>query len=100
MEESIILNKKGLIINDVFLQGTEPDEFILPLNCYLFADNQRGFVASKAYARIYSFSISRNSELQLDLQPCLDPYGVPCMYDFISKRPLYNEGDGDQFLYG
>lgn len=51
-------------------------------------------------ARVYSFSISRNGELQLDLQPCLDPYGVPCMYDFVSKRPLYNEGDGDQFLYG
>ena len=55
------------------------------------------------HGRIYSFSISRNGELQLDLQPCLDPYGFPCMYDFVSKRPLYKEDngdDGDQFLYG
>lgn len=100
---SITLNKKGLTLNGVFLQGVEPEEFILPLNCYLFADNFNDRVSSLAYVRVYSFSISRNGELQLDLQPCLDPYGVPCMYDFVSKRPLYKEDngdDGDQFLYG
>lgn len=50
--------------------------------------------------RIYSFSISRNGQLQLDLQPALDDQNKPCMYDFVSNTPLYNnDTTGDDFLY-
>lgn len=49
--------------------------------------------------RIYSFSISRAGSLQINLIPCLDASGKPCMFDTISRKPLYNAGTG-QFLYG
>lgn len=52
----------------------------------------------RSSSRIYSFSISRAGEMQLNLIPCLDPNGAPCMYDIISQEPFYNEGTGD-FLY-
>lgn len=48
--------------------------------------------------RIYSFSISRNGQLQLNLIPCLDDKGKPCMFDTVSHKPLYNKGTGE-FLY-
>ena len=34
----------------------------------------------------------------IDLIPSIDPSGMPCMYDTISKHPLYNKGTGE-FLY-
>lgn len=50
--------------------------------------------------RIYSFSVSRNGQLQLDLQPALDDQNKPCMYDFVSNTPLYNNATtGDDFVY-
>lgn len=56
----------------------------------------RGGSFSKA--RIYTFSISHAGEIQLNLIPCLNDMGTPCMYDIISQEPFYNEGTG-QFLY-
>ena len=49
-------------------------------------------------ARIYSFSISRNGQLQINLIPCLDAKGKPCMFDTVSCQPFYNGGTGE-FLY-
>lgn len=47
-----------------------------------------------AYVKIYSFSLSRSGVRQLNYLPCLDPTGVPCMYDTVSKTPFYNTGSG------
>lgn len=50
--------------------------------------------------RLYRFSIKKaNDELIMNLLPCLDKNGKPCMYDNVSKKPFYNEGTGE-FLYG
>lgn len=50
--------------------------------------------------RIYGFIIKKaNDELIMNLLPCLDKNGKPCMYDTVSKKPFYNEGTGE-FLYG
>lgn len=49
---------------------------------------------------IYTFSISRNGQLQLNLIPCLDPKGKPCMFDLVSRTPFYNQSITDpDFLY-
>ena len=52
-------------------------------------------------AKIYQFSISRNGILQADYQPCLDDQGKPCMYDFVSNQPKYNDNQDatSDFLY-
>ncbi len=50
--------------------------------------------------RLYRFTIKKsNDELIMNLLPCLDKNGKPCMYDNVSKKPFYNEGTGE-FLYG
>ena len=50
--------------------------------------------------RLYGFSIKKaNDELIMNLLPCLDKNGKPCMFDTVSKKPFYNEGTGE-FLYG
>lgn len=49
--------------------------------------------------RIYSFSISRNNQLQLNFIPCLDTTGTPCMYDTVIRKPFHNFGsEDDDFL--
>lgn len=55
---------------------------------------------SSAYAkgRFFSFSHYRSGEILMNLFPCLDPSGIPCMYDTVSKQPFYNQGTGE-FLY-
>ena len=53
-----------------------------------------------ALARIYSFSISRSGVPQLDFQPCLDPTGKPCMWDYVTRRPFYNQNTTGQFIAG
>lgn len=50
--------------------------------------------------RLYGFSIKKaNEEYIMNLLPCLDKNGTPCMYDTVSKQPFYNQGTGE-FLYG
>jgi hypothetical protein len=89
---SVILNKEGLKTNETFFPLTKVAEnFELPLNCYLFADNQYNSRQEFFYGRIYNFSISRAGSLQLDLVPCVDSIGNPCMYDKVSKTSLYNQ---------
>lgn len=51
-----------------------------------------------AHARLFSFSHLRNGEVIMNLVPCLDSAGVPCMYDTVTKQPFYNKGTGE-FLY-
>ena len=48
-------------------------------------------------SRVYNFSISCAGTLQLDLVPCVDNIGNPCMYDKVSKTSLYSQ-TGDKFL--
>lgn len=56
---------------------------------------------SPLIGHIHSFGISRNGILQLDLIPCLDDKGNPCMWDYVTRRPFYNQNTtGPDFLYG
>lgn len=49
--------------------------------------------------RIYSCKHYRGDELIQDFQPCLDTGGVPCMFDFVSRKSFYNKGSGS-FTWG
>lgn len=48
--------------------------------------------------KLFSFSMKKNGIMAIDLWPCLDEEGVPCLYDRISKTYFYNSGTG-QFEY-
>ena len=91
---SVILNKEGLELNETFSSPSViAENFELPINCYLFADNSYNHEGLFFYGRVYNFSISRAGSFQLDLVPCVDSLGNPCMYDRVSKTSLYNQTD-------
>ena len=48
--------------------------------------------------KLYSCQIYDNDILVRDYTPALDPDGVPCLYDKVSKEYVYNSGTGS-FLY-
>ena len=48
--------------------------------------------------RIYSFTISKDGNKIMNLIPAINPNGIPCMYDTVSKQTFYNAGTG-KFLY-
>lgn len=68
----------------------------LPL--YIFARNQDGTANYFGVIRMYDFKIYKNGKLVLHLIPVLDENDVPCMYDEVTRKLLYNQGTG-QFLY-
>ena len=49
--------------------------------------------------KIYSCKHYNGDKLIQDFVPCLDAEGVPCMFDFVSRKPFYNVGTGS-FTWG
>lgn len=49
--------------------------------------------------RIYNAAISQGTAIESNFIPALDPTGVPCMFDKVSKQPFYNDGTG-AFIVG
>lgn len=47
----------------------------------------------------YWYKISEGQNIVRNFVPCLDQYGVPCMYETITQQPFYNTGNGE-YLYG
>lgn len=54
---------------------------------------------SGVYGKVYSCKIYNQDNLVRDFQPCLDTEGVPCMFDFVSRKSFYNVGTGS-FTWG
>ncbi len=62
---------------------------------YVFCCNQSGSALAKQYwgkARIYWLQIFQDGEMVRDFRPCLK-YGEAALYDDVSKRIFYPEGD-------
>lgn len=105
-------------INKRMIITKKPNQFIIGTNTYnikignieskyplvIFTTNRNGQPQiSKNFLqqyRLYRFSIKNaNEELIMNLLPCLDKNGTPCMYDTISKQAFYNQGTGE-FIAG
>jgi len=87
----------GSVYSSSFTKQT----FTNTANVYLFGINNKGslfssfpFIGNMYYAKMYQDGV-----LVRDYIPCLDPLGVPCMYDKVGRKPYYNVGTGD-FTYG
>lgn len=50
--------------------------------------------------RIWKFSIDRPSGPVLNYIPALDPAGVPCMFDTVTRQPFYNAASTGAFIAG
>ena len=58
---------------------------------YLFGVNNGG---TKASVRIMKAKLYKNGELVRDLIPVVDPNGVVCLFDEVTKSYFYNQGTG------
>ena len=66
----------------------------------MFLDARTSSVNAIQYPlRIYSAQITQSGTLVRDFIPVLDPEGVACMYDKVTKEYYYNQGTGD-FIAG
>lgn len=88
------LDSSGIYIDGKRLGGISNDYMDTDTTMYIFRNGNN----STGTSRISNFTIIRNGEKMIDLIPSIDPSGMPCMYDTISKHPFYNKGTGE-FLY-
>ena len=95
----------GEVYIDTTLMGSvdntyENLENDLPL--YLFGCNKLNSLSTEdsMIGRIYRATITEGEEVVMDLIPCLDDKGKPCMYDLVNQTPFYNANvEGDDFRY-
>ena len=83
-----IVNNRSMDVTD---DGGPDINYPIWLSCA----NQAGTVVTPSSMVIYSYKFYRNNELLQDLIPCLDNNRIPCMYDLISGKTLYNQGTGE-----
>lgn len=100
--EIVFSNKNNQIISNGVVKGTMPNNTSKLQNsnlCLFGTSIGTKFDASGKvyYLKIYSDLTQTN--LIMDLIPCLDNNNVPCMYDKISGNTFYNAGTGT-FSYG
>ncbi len=81
----------------VFSKTFSVPDFTSTLTMALF--RSKGVSGYYFRGRIYSCKHYSGDELIQDFQPCLDTNGVPCMFDFVSRKPFYNVGTGS-FAWG
>lgn len=81
----------------VFSKTFSVPDFTSTVTMALF--RSKGVSGDYFRGRIYSCKHYSGDELIQDFQPCLDTNGVPCMFDFVSRKPFYNVGTGS-FAWG
>lgn len=81
----------------VFSKTFSVPDFTSTVTMALF--RSKGVSGAYFQGRIYSCKHYSGDELIQDFVPCLDTDGVPCMYDLIRRRTLYNQGTGS-FTWG
>lgn len=81
----------------VFSKTFSVPDFTSTLTMALF--RSKGVSSDYFRGRIYSCKHYSGDELIQDFQPCLDTNGMPCMFDFVSRKPFYNVGTGS-FAWG
>ena len=80
-----------------FTSGVTISDFSSTVPMLLFkAQNVNG---SGLYGKVYFCKIYRQDNLVRYFQPCLDTGGVPCMFDFVSRKSFYNVNTGS-FTWG
>lgn len=81
----------------VFSKTFSVHDFTSTVTMALF--RAKGVGGTYFQGRIYSCKHYSGDKLIQDFQPCLDTNGVPCMFDFVSRKSFYNKGTGS-FTWG
>ena len=65
-------------------------------NFLLYTINTNGIIDDRSFiGKVYYSQLWDDGKLVRDFVPCLDPDGVPCLYDLVQGKPYYNAGSGD-----
>lgn len=92
----IRMNKAGVWVNDILKKSwSDVADFETPTNGLIFDVGNNNWSGNKAVMRLYSYT---DGDAQ-QLVPCLDANGIPCMFDFVSRKSFYNAGTGS-FTWG
>ena len=92
----IRMNKAGVWVNDILKTSwSDVANFETPTNGLIFDVGNNNWTGNKAIMRLYSYTDGSAQQLV----PCLDANGVPCMFDFVSRKSFYNVGTGS-FTWG
>ena len=76
----------------VFSKTFSVPDFTSTVTMALF--RSKGVSGDYFRGRIYSCKHYSGDKLIQDFQPCLDTNGVPCMFDFVSRKSFYTKGTG------
>ena len=92
-----------VVVGETITEISKKAPTYTPVNfpVYLFTTNRNQTAHTAAFiGKIYYAKITNSQgETTLNCIPCLDADGVPCLYDLISKKALYNIGTGS-FTWG
>ena len=91
----VLSSQFGSVDSEIFNAPTDNKTSDNPLTIFKRNVGKEG-ASTEAYAhgRVFSFSHTRSGKVMINLVPCLDNTGIPCMYDTVSKQPFYNQGTG------
>lgn len=71
-------------------------EFVSNYTLYLFTFNRENIITASfdLCGKIHECIITEKSEIIADYKAAIDAHGVPCYYEKVSKKTLYNAGTG------
>ena len=94
---NIKINDKEATVSEANTEGAISGLVGVPYA--IFAVNYpRDTILGGSYSRIFSYKETQGDKMLVNLIPCVDSTGAPCMYDVISKKSYYNQG-GYDFTY-
>ena len=92
-----------VVIGETITEISKGEQTYTPVNfpVYLLTTNRNGTAFDAAFiGKIYYAKITNSQgETTLNCIPCLDTDGVPCMFDFVSRKSFYNVNTGS-FTWG
>lgn len=92
---SFDISKNGAYIDDVLKLTASQLSAKFTATKSLFVGWSNGTSTQKMIGKIYPIKIYENDVLMQDLRPALDPRGVVCFYDTVTKTYFYNQGTGE-----
>lgn len=87
----------GFFINGEKKLYIQPsNDFTTPTPITLLALSLQGSMDARTFkGRMYGCKMYENEVLLRDFRPCIDPKGVVCLYDTVTKTYFYNQGTGE-----
>ena len=91
---SFDISKNGAYIDGVLKLTTSQLSATFTATKSFFVGWSNGTGTEKLIGNIYPMQMYENDVLVKDIRPCLDPNGVVCLYDMVTKKYHYNIGTG------